>query len=198
VTAIGDAIARHAVGGDADIAVCVLPDASVLVASREPKPLADLAPDVQRKLLRVANEIAIQAYEVLQAHGTNVIAESAGHAHYRVVARTEEDGLPLRWNPGSSTPKDLADLAGRIREGTWTIGKKDVTHVERPVVEEPKPETIARPEPVERPIADRDMHAPQDTSEHDLGDVAAEMQTRTRRGPYSEMDYRIKNLTRRR
>lgn len=202
---VSDAIAKYAVGGDEDIAICVLPDASVIVASKKPANLSELPATVQRKLFAVASEIATLAYDAMQAHGTNVIGSDAGHAHYRVIARNEEDGLPLRWTPGKSSPGELASLAGKLKDAAWTIGKKDVTHVERPVIEEPKPAAITlakhepkKPEYKEREIEEPGMRAPGDHSGHDLSDVAAEMQRRTKPGPFEEADYRIKNLTRRR
>ena len=206
MTAVTDAIEKHAVGGDADIAICVLPNATVMVASRAAKPLVDLSASVQKKMFRIANEIAILAYEATQAHGTNVLGFDAQHAHYLVVARNEEDGIPLRWNPGKSSPKELTDMANKLKDATWSIGKKDTHDVERPVATETKAAPL-RPKPsveknteeprlveLERP----DMRSPSDRSGHDLSDVASEIQTRVRKGPTDEMDYRIKNLTRKR
>jgi len=205
VSFVSDAITKYAVGGDEDIAICVLPDASVIVASREPKALADVPKSVQQKLFRVASDIATLAYDAMQAHGTNIIAQSSEHAHYRVIARAEEDGLPLRWTPGKSSPNELASLAGKLKDAAWTIGKKDVTEVSRPVIEETKPAPIApkhaepkKPEVKEREVEDRSMRAPGNNEGHDLSDVAAEIQRKTKKGPSEETDYRIKNLTRRR
>lgn len=202
---ITDTITKYSVGGDADIAICVLPNASVLVATREAKALHSVPKEVQQKLFRVASDIAILAYEATQAHGTNIISLNHEHAHYLVIARAEEDGLPLRWNPGKATPAEIASLAGRLKDAAWTIGKKDVTEVSRPVLEEPKPSplptqtsTPKKPDLAEREIEKPGMRAPGDNTGHDLADVASEIQTPARKGPFGETDYRIKNLTRRR
>ncbi len=207
---VKDVIAKYSVGGDADIAICVLPNATVLVATRTAMPLRDAPKPIQEKLFRTASDIATLAYDAMQASGTNIIALDHDHAHYLVIARNEEDGIPLRWNPGKSSPQELATLASKLKESAWTIGKRDVTDVQRPVLEETKPAPLKpsvqvphqiaskTPEHKDREIQSADMHSPHDTSGHDLADVADEIQRPVRKGPFGETDYRIKNLTRRR
>ena len=207
---VKDAIAKYAVGGDADIAICVLPNATVLVATRTAIPLRDAPKIIQEKLFRIASDIATIAYDAIQAHGTNIIALDHDHAHYLIIARAEEDSIPLRWNPGKSSPQELTALAAKLKESAWTIGKRDVTDVQRPVLEETKPAPLKpstyephqaeqkKPERKEREIAGADMHSPTDVSQHDLANVADEIQRPVRKGPFGESDYRIKNLTRRR
>jgi hypothetical protein len=211
VSATRELIAKYRVGGDDDIAVCVLPNATTLIATADGRPLRETSPSVRTKLFRAASDIAMLAYEAMQAHGTNILGRD-DEGYYLVIARTEEDGLPLRWNPGKSSPKELGDLAAKMKDHAWTIGKRDVTDSERPLIEEAKvvalPKTtssvtvgkppVQEPETANNELERADTHPPGGHQDRDLGDVASDVQKNIRKGPVHESDYRIRHLTKRR
>ena len=96
-----------------------------------------------------ANVAASLLFERLQAQGTNIIMNLSKDALIDVLARTENDGLNLLWNPKPADPAQINDTQERIRNKTFLIGKVQVSEkkeiTEEPLKNEPSPQLPDHP-----------------------------------------------------
>ncbi len=191
---------KYVVGGDPDIAIIVPPHAAptAVIVPKQHARLEELPAAVQEKLLVTANSLSTMIFEQLSAHGTNILISDEQHAAYSIVARTEEDGVDLRWKPQQATPDELSEAAKRINEETWYIGKQD----KKP---EAKPKTYAQHE-TEGSLAKISVGKHADEASPDDDDptvetpteTAEKVQTKVKKEKSDEHNYLLKQLARRR
>jgi len=73
--------------------------------AKEHFPILEKVPDeVVQHMFFIANKISMACFEVLQAHGTNLIirngiaaGQRTNHAKLHIIPRTENDGLNFEW-----------------------------------------------------------------------------------------------------
>lgn len=106
--------------------------------------LKDATPENVALIGFCANITASLLFERLQAQGTNIIiALNKDTAQIDVIARSEDDGLNLTWPAKSMEPTQLNDIAERIKNKTFFIGKEQQKEEKVP---EAKPEKHEIPE----------------------------------------------------
>ena len=79
--------------------------------------------DVQ-SLFWVGNLVASAMFDSLGAIGTNIIASDKDHVFLDVLARFENDGVELKWDPQKVDASDLDSLASRIAEKVGSKGSE--------------------------------------------------------------------------
>ncbi len=105
-----------------------------------------------------ANITASLLFERLQAQGTNIIMDlGKDSSSIHVLARSENDGLNLLWQPKPIDPSQLNDIQERIRNKTFFIGKESKSS--------PKEPESAKSVPANAPV--HDIHKSGTTDEHE-------------------------------
>lgn len=105
-----------------------------VVPRREAPTLADLDEGVAEQLFFCASFAATGLFETLGAHGTNIVVEEGERVRASVYARTQSDGLGLRWQPEQADRDALAATADKVREAFWYVGKESADEQPRPAV----------------------------------------------------------------
>jgi diadenosine tetraphosphate (Ap4A) HIT family hydrolase len=199
------------VGGDEALSIVVPKTAAgaILIIPKQHGSLTELPKQVQEKLLTTASQLSTFIFDNLQVQGTNIIANDEQHGHYIVVGRTENDGLDLRWKPGTTTPAELQETAKRISEETWYIGKE--APKQGPIVEK-KPEKIVQHEVVKPKVqttrsnesgpavsgSSTRGYVDDDPDVDTVDEIARDIQIKKKKGPKEEHNYLVRQLTRRR
>jgi diadenosine tetraphosphate (Ap4A) HIT family hydrolase len=93
--------------------------------------LAELSFEETKAIFATANLISRLLFEWLKAEGTNIIANENKQVYVDVLARKENDGVMLHWEPQALTPQQMDDLQSRIKDKAFVVNKK------RKPVEEP-------------------------------------------------------------
>jgi diadenosine tetraphosphate (Ap4A) HIT family hydrolase len=192
------------VGGD-DLVNVVVPKTTTATAYVIPKqhaPLGELSAQTQQRILITANMLSSAIFDGMQVHGTNIIIQDEEHSHALVLGRTEEDGVDLRWQPNRATQQELQDVAKKISEETWYIGKaKD---------EAPKSYIENKPAQGHKIQVKHDPVVPGQSSKSRIGyddpdstvdtpdEIARDIQTKIKKEPRKDNNYQVKHLTRRR
>ncbi|MFH1916757.1 MAG: HIT domain-containing protein [Nanoarchaeota archaeon] len=70
-------------------------------------------------------------FELLGAHGTNIIMSEKGHVAIDIIERKQDDGLNFLWKPKQVPPEEMDTVLSRIKDAL-VIGKAAVE--EKPVV----------------------------------------------------------------
>ncbi|MEM3154860.1 MAG: HIT family protein [Candidatus Woesearchaeota archaeon] len=117
----------------------------VVILPKEHAPIIEAVPDfIVGDMFKTANKIGIAVFEVLGAHGTNIIVQNgqpAGQKHNHtmlsVIPRFENDNLQIGWQPKPADEGELSKLEGIIKEETKNVGL-----FER---EKPKPIEVEKP-----------------------------------------------------
>ncbi len=127
-----------------------VPGHVVVTPVQEASHLRDLPPEVVEHLFTVASLTATALFEGLGAQGTNILCvEGDGQVHIDVLARSQDDGLDLFWEPKRADPADLDAVASQVKEQLWYVGKEERTEDKEAVAEEvqkTKEEVDASPE----------------------------------------------------
>jgi len=79
--------------------------------------LQDLSEEECVQLFYGASYVATALFELLGAHGTNILlSETIDGVSVDVVARHEQDGLELLWQPTQGNPAELDNIASAIKD----------------------------------------------------------------------------------
>ena len=109
--------------------------------------LDELGDDLAEELFFLANFSSASVFEVLKAHGTNIILnETDNHLEINVIPRKEDDGLNFLWEPKQLTPEEMDEVHSKIKDKAFVIGKTEAKEESELVVEEKKEEVIKIPE----------------------------------------------------
>lgn len=87
--------------------------------------LDELSAEESAQLFWVASFAATGLFEGMGAHGTNILCTEGDEVAVHVLARTQEDGLDLFWEPKKAEPAELETMASRISEQLWYVGKEE-------------------------------------------------------------------------
>ncbi len=91
-------------------------------------------------LFYAASFAATALFENLEAHGTNILANTGnahnkeGHFHLDVLARKMDDGINLMWTPNKMPEPELKEVAEKIKDKCDMIGiteKKEVINLDK-------------------------------------------------------------------
>ncbi|MFH0869801.1 MAG: HIT family protein [archaeon] len=105
--------------------------------------LEDLTPEMAENIFFLANFASSAVFDALRPHGTNIIMnESENHLSIDVIPRKENDGMNFLWKPKSMAPQALDDIFSKIKDKTFTVGKKDDKKSAPPREVSAKPEEI--------------------------------------------------------
>ena len=91
-------------------------------------------------LFYAASFAATALFENLEAHGTNILANTGnahkkdGHFHLDVLSRKMDDGINLMWTPNKMPENELKEVSGKIKDKCDMIGvakKKEVVNLDK-------------------------------------------------------------------
>lgn len=102
----------------------------MIVAPKQHYPILEQVPDfVIDEIFIKANKFSIALFESIGAEGTNIImanGPAAGqvlpHAVWHVIARKQNDGLPLQWQPKKLSDEEMTKAEEKLKAQTGTIG----------------------------------------------------------------------------
>lgn len=84
---------------------------------KEVKSMSDLSDEEIQHLFYGASYAATALFELMGAHGTNILVnEDDNQLCVHVLARAEGDGLNFLWEPKQANPADLKDAASLIKD----------------------------------------------------------------------------------
>lgn len=87
--------------------------------------VAELSAEHSVHLLTCASLVATALFETMGAHGTNMIIQSGGQLRADVYAREQDDGLGLMWDPSPADQEELAQVASKLKDAFWYVGKDE-------------------------------------------------------------------------
>jgi histidine triad (HIT) family protein len=92
-----------------------------IVPKQPVETLEECSEELAVQLFYVASYAATAVYEGLGAQGTNIICNNgkgagAGQLVLEVVPRSENDGIPLKWDPTQQSQENLDSTASTIRD----------------------------------------------------------------------------------
>lgn len=103
-----------------------------------------LSQDKIEPLFSAANVLSSVLFELTHAQGTNIIVQngvsagqSVAHVSVHVIARKEGDGIDFQWKMSKSTPEELKDVAGKIKDhfvslkDSLGVGEKKIIDMDR-------------------------------------------------------------------
>ena len=96
----------------------------VALVPKEHQPIVEkISDDLFGHLISVANKISIAAFEVLGAHGTNILisngvaaGQRTAHVMVHIIPRAENDGLNLQWQATKLSEDELKTVQLTIKE----------------------------------------------------------------------------------
>jgi len=120
-----------------------------IVLPVEHQPIIEkLSDEIFEDMFVIANKIAIAGFEVLGAHGTNILinnglpaGQTSGHTQINVIPRFEGDGLNVQWQPTKATEDDLNDAMLRLQ--SELMKKEEPKEEKKEEVQEVKEEELA-------------------------------------------------------
>ncbi|MFH1771121.1 MAG: HIT family protein [archaeon] len=102
------------------MAVAVLPKKAVtkghiiIFPKKETRVIDELSEDESEHLFYLASYTATVLFETLGAHGTNMITHEGEEFYIEVIARNENDGLNLQWEPSQVSSEELEEATKSI------------------------------------------------------------------------------------
>ena len=117
----------------------------VLVPKKHVTILEELPDKLTGHMFTVANKLSTVLFEILGAHGTNIIVENGAgqhvpHVAMNIIARKENDGLGLEWAPLQMSEDDLKTAELLLKDNSKSVG---IFEKEKPKpIEEKKAEEI--------------------------------------------------------
>lgn len=88
--------------------------------------LDEMPQDLASQALAVASMVSSATFDVTKARGSNIILnENDEHLAIDVLPRKENDGLNFSWKPRQSSPEELDGVFGKLKDKSFTIGKKE-------------------------------------------------------------------------
>lgn len=131
----------------------VLPPASKghikVLPAKNVASLQDLSEEECVQLFYGASYAATALFELLGAHGTNILlSDAANGVSVDVVARHEQDGLELLWQPTQGNPAELDKTASAIKDTIDELlwAKENPSAAKKSSVPEPPQELEQPPE----------------------------------------------------
>lgn len=109
----------------------------------------DLLPGAQiAHMYSLANTCAQILFEGLKCDATNIICRNGidSHVSLEIIARKNEDGLGMIWEPTPADRNTVAEIASKIKAAIIPVDPKQVDDV----VAEPVPEEIYPSEPEQK------------------------------------------------
>lgn len=90
----------------------------IVTPTKESYKIEDLSDDEVKHLFYGASYSATALFELLGAHGTNIILTELSNEklNVNVIARKENDGLNFQWNPIKGNPLELKEVAKKIKD----------------------------------------------------------------------------------
>lgn len=122
---------------------------------KEHQPIIEKIPDNSMEhMLVIANKLSALCFEVLEAHGTNIIinngiaaGQNTTHAKIQVIPRMENDGLSIHWQTIKENEEDLKTTQLMIKsELEQSETKKEEKEPREEKKEEVKEEIISNDE----------------------------------------------------
>lgn len=105
--------------------------------------LDELTPEMAENIFFLANFASSTVFDALRPHGTNIILnEGDSHLSIDVIPRKENDGMNFLWKPKPMAPPALDEIFAKIKDKTFTVGKKDEKRAAPQKEVEAKPEEI--------------------------------------------------------
>jgi histidine triad (HIT) family protein len=78
------------------------------------------------RLFFVSNLASSAVFEIMKAHGTNImLSEGQDHLAIDVVPRKENDGINVLWKPTQPSPQELDDVFSKIKDKAFGLGRKE-------------------------------------------------------------------------
>lgn len=128
-----------------------------VIAKQHHNSLQDIEDKDVEHLFYAASFGATALFEGLEAHGTNIIANTGGqlkkggHFHIDVIARKNDDSLNFLWKPKKLEESEMEGAQGKIKDKTAMIGvekkKKEVLDLDKKEVERLEPGKPKKEEP---------------------------------------------------
>lgn len=83
---------------------------------KQVKIVDELSDDVFIELMMAANYCSAILFELLGAHGTNLILNESDDLHVDVIERQQDDGIDLAWDPKQADQADLEQMKSAIAD----------------------------------------------------------------------------------
>lgn len=98
------------------------PGHTLVIPNRHAERLDQLSPDELAAVVGLIPTLARAILQTTQAAGYNLLqnngkvaGQAVMHVHFHIIPRAAGDGLGYRWNAGSCTPEQAAELCEKIR-----------------------------------------------------------------------------------
>ncbi len=89
--------------------------------------LDEMSEELVQDIFFLANFASSTSFEVLQAHGTNIILnETDEHLCIDIIPRKEDDNLEFMWKPKQLPPEEMDDAHKNIKDKAFVIGKTSI------------------------------------------------------------------------
>ncbi|MBW2972739.1 HIT family protein [Candidatus Woesearchaeota archaeon] len=112
-----------------------------VIAKKHHKNIQETDNNELEHLFYTASFAASSLFETLQAHGTNIVANTGSllkgdsHFHIDVIARKSDDGLNLLWQPKKMSEDEMKEVQNKIKDKCDMIGvqkkNKEVVELDR-------------------------------------------------------------------
>jgi len=110
----------------------------LVIPKKHVKKFSELGKGEAAQIMKTATMLSTIIFEVLQLHGTNIIANtSKPHLYLEIVPRKMDDNLDLLWERNPLPEEQLSEIQKNIKDKTDLIGVKKP---EAKVEEKPKEE----------------------------------------------------------
>ncbi|MBW2999342.1 HIT family protein, partial [Candidatus Woesearchaeota archaeon] len=93
--------------------------------------LKDVPDELVKHLFFTASFAASAAFELLGAHGTNIIVnegkltEGDNHLCFNIIPRKSDDGLSFKWEPKSLSEEENTNVLERLKDKTSFVGEPE-------------------------------------------------------------------------
>lgn len=101
--------------------------------------IEDIPDDLIEHLFFSGSYAAAILFELLSAHGTNIILREKDHARIEVIERKQDDGLNFQWKPKALSSADMDDAQKRIKDAFVIGGERKQ---DRPIEIDVKPDIV--------------------------------------------------------
>jgi histidine triad (HIT) family protein len=101
-----------------------------VIMKKHHKKMQDIEDAELEKAFYTASSAASSLFETLEAHGTNILANTGsplkegGHFHIDVLARKQGDDLNLIWKPNKLADEEMGEVQKKIKDKCDLIGTK--------------------------------------------------------------------------
>ena len=103
----------------------------IIVFPKEHVPILENVKDsIVAHMFIIANKLSIAVFDSIGAHGTNIIIQNGiaagqkvAHVCMHIIARRENDGLNLMWQPKSLSEEQMSTVELQLKEAANAIGE---------------------------------------------------------------------------